>query len=174
MTMQSIAKVTGVIFIVLGALSIIYPFYSSLGIEAFFGAIFLFGGIFQLFGAFEEKEHRHYLWNFIIGALFIVTGVYLLAQPLAGLLTLTMVLMALFFAQGILTVIAGFQQRAVTSRWIWTVISGLLTIGIAAILLASYPLSALWALGVLVGVNFLLTGFSFLCVSGCPFKGTPK
>lgn len=166
MAIQSIAKVTGVVFIILGVLAIIYPFYSSLGVETFFGALFLFGGIFHIFGAFEEKGQRHYIWNFSVGALFIVAGVYLLAHPIAGLLTLTMVLIALFFAQGILMIIAGVQLRTVTSRWVWTVISGLLTIGIAVILLASYPLSAMWALGVLVGVNFLITGASLLSVAG--------
>lgn len=165
MTTQSVTKVTGIIFVILGALSIIYPFYSSLGVEVFFGAIFLFGGIFKLFGAFEDKGQRHYIWNFILGALFILAGVYLFAQPLKGLLTLTMVLMALFFAQGFLMIIAGFQMREANSRWMWAVFSGILTLCIAVILLANYPLSAFWALGVLVGVNFLMTGFSLFFVA---------
>ncbi len=165
MTTQSITKITGIIFIILGALSIIYPFYSSLGVEVFFGALFLLGGIFKVFGAFEDKGQKHYIWNFFIGALFIIAGVYMFAQPLAGLLTLTMVLMALFFAQGIFMIIAGFQLRDTNSRWGWSVFSGLLTLCLAVILLATYPLSALWALGVLVGVNFLMTGFSLFFVA---------
>lgn len=161
---RSVAKITGIIFIILGALSIIYPLYSSLGIEAFFGALFLFGGIFHLFGAFEDKQHAHYLWSFAIGVFFIIGGVYLLGHPVAGLLSLTMVLIALFFVQGMLMIFAGFQQRHITQKWAWAIISGLLTIGIAVILYMSYPVSALWALGLLVGVNFLMFGLSLLLI----------
>ena len=108
MQSTTLAKVTGIIFIILGILSIAYPFYSSLGLETFLGALFLFGGFFHLFGAFEDKKSG-YLWNFIVGVLYILAGVYLLSHPLMGLLSLTLILIALFYAQGILTIIFAFS-----------------------------------------------------------------
>jgi len=160
-----ITNITGTIFIILGVLSIIYPFYSSLGIEAFLGTLFLFGGIFQLFGAFEDKERNGYIWNFIVGVLYILAGVYLLSHPLIGLLFLSMLLIALFYAQGILTIIFGFQQRKEARYWVWSLISGLLSIGIATILLVNYPISALWVFGVLVGINLLMFGISLIILN---------
>jgi uncharacterized membrane protein HdeD (DUF308 family) len=165
MKKANIANITGAIFIILGALSIAYPFYSSLGIEAFFGALFLFGGIFHLFGAFEEKHRDGYIWNFVVGALYILAGVYLLSHPLIGLLFLSLLLIALFYTQGILTIIFGFQQRKSTRYWIWSMISGLLSIGIATLLVVSYPISALWVFGVLVGINLLIFGISLLLLN---------
>lgn len=162
MKKANIANITGAIFIILGALSIAYPFYSSLGIEAFFGALFLFGGIFHLFGAFEEKQRDGYIWNFVVGVLYILAGVYLLSHPLIGLLFLSTLLIALFYAQGILTIIFGFQQRKEARYWGWSIISGLLSIGIATLLLVSYPISALWVFGVLVGINLLIFGISLI------------
>ena len=165
MKKANIANITGALFIILGALSIAYPFYSSLGIEAFFGALFLFGGIFHLFGAFEEKQRNGYIWNFVVGVLYILAGVYLLSHPLIGLLFLSILLIALFYAQGILTIIFGFQQRKEARYWGWSIISGLLSIGIATILLVSYPISALWVFGVLVGINLLIFGMSLILLN---------
>lgn len=165
MKTATIANITGVVFIILGALSIIYPFYSSLGIETFFGALFLVGGIFQIFGAFEEKHRDGYLWNFVAGVLYILAGVYLLSHPLLGLLALTFILIALFFAQGIMTIIFGFHQRKSSQYWVWSIISGILTLCIATLLLMTYPISALWVFGFLVGINLVMLGISLLFLS---------
>jgi uncharacterized membrane protein HdeD (DUF308 family) len=171
MKKASISNITGGLFIILGALSIAYPFYSSLGIEAFFGALFLCGGIFHLFGAFEEKQRDGYIWNFVVGVLYILAGVYLLSHPLIGLLFLSILLIALFYAQGILTIIFGFQQRKEARYWGWSLISGLLSVAIATLLLVSYPISALWIFGVLVGINLLIFGISLILLN--PFIVKP-
>jgi len=165
MRSSSVSNITGIIFIILGILSIIYPLYSSLGVEVFFGALFLFGGIFHLFGAFEKKHNENYIWNFAVGVFYILAGVYLLGNPIGGLLSLTVVLIILFYIQGILTVFYGFYQRNSTQTRAWIVFSGLITILIATILLAAYPISALWALGILIGVNLFMFGVSILIVN---------
>jgi uncharacterized membrane protein HdeD (DUF308 family) len=165
MQSTSLTNATGVIFILLGLLSITYPFYSSVGIEILFGALFLVGGIFHLFGSSENTNRIGYLWNFCVGVLYILAGVYLLSHPVLGLLALTFILISLFFAQGIMIIIFAFQQRKFTKNWVWALFSGLLTLSLGTILLISYPISSLWAFGILTGINLLFFGVSILMIN---------
>ncbi len=163
--MKSLSNTSGIIFIILGLLSVAYPFYSSLGIETFLGALFLVGGIFQLFGSFEDKQKSGYIWNFCIGVFYILTGVYLVSHPLLGLVILTTILIALFFTQGVLMLVFSLHHRKESGNWIWALFNSLITLGLGAILVASYPLSSLWAFGILVGVNLFMSGLSILMVN---------
>lgn len=165
MKSQSLTNATGVVFVILGLLSIAYPFYSSLGVETFLGAMFLVGGIFHLFGAFENKDNSGFVWNFSVGVLYILAGVYMLSHPVIGLALLTILLIALFYTQGVLMVIFSLQYRKQSQKWGWAFLNGLVTIAIATILMASYPLSSLWAFGILVGINLLMFGISILMVN---------
>lgn len=165
MPTKSLSNTAGTIFILLGLLSIAYPFYSSLGIEVFMGALFLVGGIFQLFSALEGKETSGYIWNFCIGVFYILAGVYLLSHPLMGLAILTTVLIALFFTQGVLMLIFAVQQKKHTDRWFWPFINGLITIGLGVILMSGFPISSFWALGLLTGINLFMFGISILMVN---------
>jgi len=172
MQSNSLTNTTGIIFIILGLLSIAYPFYTSLGIETFFGAMFLIGGIFQLFGAFETKQNSSFIWGFLIGILYIIAGVYLLSHPLIGLVFLTIILIGLFYAQGVLMVIFSLQHRTHSEKWGWALLNGLTTIAIATILMLGYPLSSLWAFGLLTGINLLMFGVSILMVNQMTKKVT--
>jgi uncharacterized membrane protein HdeD (DUF308 family) len=174
MPTKSLSNTAGFIFILLGLLSVAYPFYSSLGIEVFMGALFLVGGIFQLFSAIEGKEKSGYIWNFCIGVFYILAGVYLLSHPLLGLAILTTILIALFFTQGVLMVIFAFQQKKHTDRWGWAFINGLITIGLGVILMAGFPISSLWAFGLLTGINLFMFGISILMVNSMTKKPATK
>jgi len=168
---SSISSATGIIFLLCGILSIAYPIYSSIGFETLFGALFLVGGIFQLFGAFEDAHDTGRLWSFCIGVLYILAGVYLLGHPVAGLLALTFILIALFYTQGVLMLFFGLQLRKKTEKWGWAIFNGLVTIALAVILTVSYPISSFWAIGTLVGINLLMFGMSILMVNS---MGAPK
>lgn len=152
--------VTGIIFMLMGLLSIAFPYYMSLGMEAFLGALFLVGGIFQLSGAFDHNRHPSYVWRFFTGVINILAGVYLLGQPLVGLQILTLIVIILFFTQGFLTLVYSLHIKEISSRWGWSLANGILTIFLSALLLMNYPSSSLWTLGLLVGVNLLTFGLT--------------
>ena len=165
MRASPLSNVTGFILIVLGLISVIYPAYSSVSLEAFFGAIFLVSGIFHTFAVYEIRERDDYIWNLGIGILYIIAGIFMLGNPVMGLVAITFFLIILFMAQGGLQILVSLRQRASSEKWYWTFISGLSNLAIGLILYMYFPLSVKFGIGLLVGINLLLFGFSILLVN---------
>ena len=98
--------------------------------------------------------------------LAIGVGAVLLARPVQGILTLTIVVGAYFLAEGVTTVMYALEhRRELSRRWGWLLIAGLMDIIVAGIIIAGLPGTALWALGLLVGLNLLFGGASLIAMA---------
>jgi uncharacterized membrane protein HdeD (DUF308 family) len=87
----------------------------------------------------------------------------LLAQPVQGTLTLTIVVGAYFLAEGVTTIMYALEhRRELSERWSWLLVAGIMDLVIAGIIIAGLPGSALWAIGLLVGINLLFGGASLI------------
>jgi uncharacterized membrane protein HdeD (DUF308 family) len=100
-------------------------------------------------------------WLLIFGIVSILGGLYMFAHPVIGLGALTVVAIIAIFLTGAVKVVWGFQLPYRQGRW-WVILSGILSILIAAALYSQFPLSAAWAFGVLIGVNLIAEGIAFL------------
>jgi uncharacterized membrane protein HdeD (DUF308 family) len=93
----------------------------------------------------------------------IAVGLMLLVSPLSGALSLTLVLTAFFIVEGVASIMYAFEhKRELTGRWGFMLLSGVVDLVLAAIIIAGLPGTALWALGVLVGINMLFGGASLV------------
>jgi uncharacterized membrane protein HdeD (DUF308 family) len=102
-------------------------------------------------------------WSLISAVLAVVAGIILLAQPVQGTLTLTIVVGAYFLAEGVTTIMYALEhRRELSERWSGLLVAGIMDILIAAIIIAGLPGSALWAVGLLVGINLLFGGASLI------------
>jgi uncharacterized membrane protein HdeD (DUF308 family) len=153
----------GIAMIVLGLLAIAEPMVASLAVEIFAGWMFLIGGVMTLIGLFRSRHVPGFLWNATGAALAILVGLFMIARPLAGVLSLTLVLAGYFAAQGVLEIIAGVEQRALLPRsWFWMVLNGIIDLFLAGIIMAGWPGSSAWALGLLVGINLFMSGLALV------------
>src|SRR5690606_388204 len=100
----------------------------------------------------------------LVGLLELGIGLYLLMNPAAGIVTLTILLAALFLVEGAVQLSFAFEMRAQQS-WIWMLFSGLVSIAVGLIIAAGLPGISLFALGLVVGINFLSTGIAFILLS---------
>jgi uncharacterized membrane protein HdeD (DUF308 family) len=153
----------GILLVVLGLAAMIVPPLASLAVTIFLGWMFLVSGIAGLALTFWAKQMPGFWWSLISAALAVAAGIVLLARPVQGALTLTVVVGAYFLAEGVTTIMYALEhRRELSERWSWLLASGLLDILIAGIIIAGLPGSALWAVGLLVGINLLFGGISLI------------
>ena len=158
--------IEGILLVVLGLAAMIVPPLASLAVTIFLGWMFLISGIAGLALTFWTRQMPGFWWSLISAALTIFAGIVLLARPLQGVLTLTIVVGAYFLAEGVATIMYALEhRRELSERWSWMLFSGLLDILIAALIITGLPGSAEWAIGLLVGINLLFGGASLIGVA---------
>jgi uncharacterized membrane protein HdeD (DUF308 family) len=156
----------GILLAILGIAALILPPYAGLAITIFLGWMFLISGIGGLVITFWARNMPGFWWSLISAALAVLAGMILLARPVQGVLTLTIVLGAYFLAEGVATIMYALEhRRELSERWSWMLFAGILDILIAAMIIAGLPGSAEWAIGLLVGINLFFGGASLIGVA---------
>lgn len=156
----------GVLMIVLGVLAVAAPAFATLTVDIYVGWLFLISGVLGLIAMFSARNVPGFLWTLITALLSIVVGGVLLWKPVEGAVSLTIVLTAFFIVEGIFQAVAAFTYRdAMPRSWGWLLASGLADLALAAIIIAGWPGTAAWTLGLLVGVNLLTTGWAVVMVA---------
>src|ERR1700722_1883302 len=164
--------IEGIILVILGLAAMIEPELAGLAVTIFLGWMFLVSGIAGLAMTFWARQMPGFWWSLISAALAVLAGLVLLARPMQGVLTLTIVVGAYFLAEGVATIMYALEhRRELSERWSWMLFAGLLDILIAAIIIAGLPGSAEWAIGLLVGINLLFGGASLIGVALAARKG---
>jgi uncharacterized membrane protein HdeD (DUF308 family) len=156
----------GVLMIILGVLAVAAPAFATLTVDIYVGWLFLISGVLGLIAMFSARNVPGFLWTLVTALLSIVVGGVLLWKPVEGAVSLTLVLTAFFIVEGIFQAVAAFTYRdAIPSRWGWLLASGVADLALAAIIIAGWPGTAAWVLGLLVGVNLLTTGWAVVMVA---------
>jgi uncharacterized membrane protein HdeD (DUF308 family) len=153
----------GILLAILGFAAIIVPPLAGLAVTIFLGWMFLISGIAGLALTFWARQMPGFWWSLISAVLGIVVGLILLARPVQGVLTLTIVVGAYFLAEGVTSIMYALEhRRELSERWSWMLFAGVLDLLIAAMIIAGLPGSAEWAVGLLVGINLLFGGASLI------------
>lgn len=156
--------IEGIIFILLGFSAIVVPQFFTVVIVLFLGWIIVFGGIVHVSRALFFRDMPGFgLW-LGLGLLQVVVGYFLIADPIAGVLTLTM-MMTLFFAlEGILKIYLALMMRPLP-HWQFVLFSGVTALVFALIILAFWSETAHWLLGLFLGINMIILGSSMVKMS---------
>jgi uncharacterized membrane protein HdeD (DUF308 family) len=154
----------GIVFALAGLAAIAFPLLSTIATKIFLGWIFLAGGVLMILHAFSAPGWRGFLLGLLIGILYVVAGGWLAFFPFTGIITLTLLLAALFLAEGVLEVIMAWRVRP-HEGWGWLLLSGLVAAAVGIMIAMGLPSSATWAIGLLTGINLLMTGASFIALA---------
>ncbi|KJZ19792.1 HdeD family acid-resistance protein [Loktanella sp. S4079] len=154
----------GYVLIALGALAILFPLFFSIAAKVLLGWLFLLTGAALLYHAFQAKHWESALWSGAIAVMHLALGVYLAFFALTGLIGLTILLGGALLIQGMLeTYIARQHRGRAGARWL--VANGVITLLLGVLLIVGLPGTALWAIGVMLGVNFLTTGLALVILA---------
>jgi uncharacterized membrane protein HdeD (DUF308 family) len=158
--------IEGILLAILGLAAMIVPPLASLAVTIFLGWMFLISGFAGLALTFWARGMPGFWWSLLSAVLAIIAGIILIAQPVQGTVTLTIVIGVYFLAEGVATIMYALEhRRELSGRWSWLAISGVVDIVIAGIIISGLPGTALWAIGLLVGINLLFGGLSMIAMA---------
>lgn len=147
----------GVIAIVLGMLALLAPGLTGFSIVMLLGVLVLLAGIVRMIWAFQAGTAGKGLLMFLIGALTLVCGIALLANPIFASGVLTILLTVYFLVDGVAEILAGMQARPAYG-WGWPVFGGVVSVLLGIMIWAQFPLSGAWAMGILLGIKLFFVG----------------
>jgi uncharacterized membrane protein HdeD (DUF308 family) len=151
--------------IILGALAVLMPVIASAFFTSMMGWLALISGIVMIVQSFQSKPVRGFWLNLVVGILYAIAGVYILLNLGAAVLALTFAFGVLFVVEGIFTIIMAFTNRA-GHRMSWLVaLNGVVTLILGIMVLNQFPSSALWLIGLYVGISLLMSGVSLLAAA---------
>ena len=156
--------VLSVLMIAAGVLAICVPVVAGVAVTALVGWLLVFSGLLHLAFAWRGGRAGSILWEILLGLVYGATGVYLLASPVAGLASLTLAIAAYLLIEGVLEFVLSFQLRPVPGSW-WLLFDGIITLVLAVMIWTTWPSSALWVVGTLVGISMFFSGITRLMLS---------
>ena len=154
----------GVLLIVLGTVGLWMSFAMTLATVIMFGALLMVGGVFQLLNAFQIKSWKSVLWHVLIALLYIAAGIVIFTDPVFASLSLTIALAWILIAVGLLRILMALQLRP-ASGWVWPLVSGVISILLGAMILAQWPTSGLWVIGLFVAIEIIVNGWSSVFIA---------
>jgi len=151
----------GVIAIILGILAMFAPVLTGISVIILVGVLVLIGGIVRIIWALQAGSLGKGLPMFAIGGLTLLCGIVLLAHPLFASGVLTILLALYFVLDGISEIAAGVRLRP-RSGWGWMLFGGIVSIWLGFIIWGQFPLSGVWAIGILLGIKLFFVGLIML------------
>jgi len=154
----------GIAMVVLGIAALVFPMISTVVTTLMVGWMLLFFGGITLFGSFSIQGTGPFFGALLVALLSLASGVFLLVNPLAGAVALTLMVAGLFSLQGAFEISFAFAMRP-QEGWVTMLISGIISGFVAVWIVATWPAISAVLLGILIGANFASTGIAYIFLS---------
>ena len=149
----------GIALVLLGFLAVGAPLVTGIAVAMTVGAFVVLTGVLEIVLALKARSWGKGLIGVILGVVSVACGLLMIAHPLMGLGFLTLLVAAYFFVHGIFGIVEALQLKP-NAGWGWSLFSGILTMLLGVLIWRQWPLSGAWAIGVLVGIHVLMSGWA--------------
>jgi uncharacterized membrane protein HdeD (DUF308 family) len=143
-------------------LAIAVPVIASVAVAGFVGWLLFFAGILRAVSLVRAPHSPGYWSSLLLSILTAVLGLVIALFPLQGAVTLTMLLTAYFIAHGVASFALAFSIKEHTGRWVLLLVGGIIDLGLAGLVIAGWPDTSVFILGLYIGINLLFTGFALI------------
>jgi uncharacterized membrane protein HdeD (DUF308 family) len=152
----------GIISVLLGGFGLYMTFGLTLATVVFFGALILTAGLLQLVQAFGCNGWKGMLAHVLIALLYVAAGILILIDPVLASSLLTLVLAGILIVVGVVRIMMALQVRKAAAGWYWALLSGLISILLGGMIIAQWPASGLWMIGLFVAIELIFSGWSYI------------
>jgi uncharacterized membrane protein HdeD (DUF308 family) len=159
----------GVVYIIAGIIALGSVVLATVASVFVVGIMMVIAGVAEVVSAFQIKTWGRFLLWLLLGALYIAAGFITFENPLLAAAILTLFLGIALIASGIMRIVLAFSMQAVMP-WIWVLLSGIITLLLGIVIVAHWPVSSLYILGIFLGVDLVLAGASWIGI-GLGLKG---
>lgn len=149
--------VQGVILLLAGILAVLYPVVSSVAVVTLLGWLLIVSGLAQAISLLGTRQAPHFWLQVISVALAVLIGLLFVTDTGQSLVALTLLLIVFFMIEGISKIVMALTIRPLP-QWGWLFLSGLVGIVLSVLLWASMPVTALWLIGLMLGVQLISVG----------------
>lgn len=160
----------GVIEIIVGVVALGSPFQAGIAVTLVVGIALVVAGITRLVGSLKAGSFGAGALALLSGLLAVGVGGYMVMRPGLGLAALTLVLAFYFFVDGIDRIVIGFKMKPAIG-WMWSVIGGVIGLVLGVLIWRQFPVSGTWAVGTLVGIHLIISGWGLVGIGREARKG---
>lgn len=153
----------GALLVALGAAVISSSYYATVFSVILLGGFLIAGGVIQILQAFLAKKWSGLFLSLLLGILYIVTGFLFMGRPTTTAIALTLWIAVFCFAVGLFKMISSLLIRF--ENWGWVFFNGLITFLLGAMIYNDWPISGLWVIGLFIGIDLILSGWSWIMLS---------
>jgi len=153
----------GIIYVIAGLVALGSIVLATIVSVFVVGIMMLIAGVAEVFHAFQIKTWGRFLLWLLLGVLYIVAGFLTFENPLLAAALLTLLLGVSLIVSGIMRIVLAFNMKE-GMPWIWVVLSGAITLLLGLIILAHWPVSSLYILGLFLGIDLIFAGAGWLAV----------
>jgi uncharacterized membrane protein HdeD (DUF308 family) len=158
--------IEGILLVLLGILAVVVPAVATIAVEVFVGWVLLLSGVVGLISTFRMRSAPGFGWSLLSAVIAVAAGAILLAWPLSGVLSLTLILTAFLTLEGVASIMMSLTHRhGFSARWALLLVSGLVDLILAAMIFLGLPGTAAWAIGLLVGINLVFGGSALISMA---------
>jgi uncharacterized membrane protein HdeD (DUF308 family) len=153
----------GIVLIVLGTIAIGSTFVMTIASVFFVGWLLIVGGVMEAVHAFWRKRWAGFFLDLLTGILYVVVGWMMVTNPKESALLLTLIIAMFLVFEGVFRIVAALTARY--PHWGWVLFNGVISLVLGIMIWRQWPYSGLWVIGLFVGIEMLLNGWSLVMLS---------